>query len=194
MISAIVLSAGKSTRMGSVNKMLLPFGRSTVIGTVIANLCNSKIDEIIIIENSEQKISEHLDAHPKVKVATNTNAAKGLTSSIQCGVNAASDETTGYLICLGDMPLVKNKEYNLLINNDLKKYSKVIFQPSYNGKKGNPVLFSSKFRPDILALEALDGCKPLIIKNQACVIEIPFPTSNCHLDIDTMEDYKKLHD
>jgi molybdenum cofactor cytidylyltransferase len=192
MISAIVLSAGKSSRMGSINKMLLPFDKSTVIGTVVSNLCSSLVDEIIITENSDQKISEHLDAHPKIKVVINTNAAKGLTSSIQCGVNAASDESSGYLICLGDMPLITENEYNLLINYELKINSKVILQSSFNGKRGNPIFFSSHFKPDILALEALDGCKPLIIENQTCVIDIPFTTNNCHQDIDTMEDYKKV--
>jgi CTP:molybdopterin cytidylyltransferase MocA len=54
------------------------------------------------------------------------------------------------------------------------------------------VLFSSHFKEDILLLEDKSGCKPVVIANKDLVIEVPFSTNNCHIDIDTMEDYKRI--
>lgn len=192
MISAIVLAAGKSARMGKVDKMLLPYKESTVIGTVVDELGNSLVDEIIIVENHYCQISEHLDTNVGLKFVTNEDADEGLTSSIQCGVNAASKNSSGYLICLGDMPLLTSNNYNLLINNFIGVKNKVILMPIHDDKRGNPVLFSANFKEDILLLEDKSGCKPVVTANNDLVIEVPFPNSSCHIDIDTMEDYKRI--
>ena len=79
-----------------------------------------------------------------------------------------------------------------VINNNLIPDTKFILLPSSSEKRGNPVLFSSHFKSDILTLENNNGCKPLVITNQDCVIEIPFTSNHCHTDIDTMEDYKRI--
>ena len=192
MISAIVLAAGKSARMGKVNKMLLPYKASIVIGTVVAALVNSLVDEIIIVENQDASIAEHLDNNAKVKFVINKDADQGLTSSIQCGVKTASNNSTGYLICLGDMPLITNIDYNLLINKLLSINHKVILMPIHNKKRGNPVLFSASFKEDILLLQDNSGCKPVVTANNDFVTEVPFPNNNCHVDIDTMADYKRM--
>ncbi len=192
MISAIVLAAGNSSRMGTDNKMLLPFRGSTVIGTVISALEQSLVDEIIVVKNHETNISQELDYGNKVKFVTNSAANQGLTTSIQCGINKASSSTNGYLICLGDMPLLTKTDYNILIKKSLKSENKVILIPKFNNKRGNPVLFSSHFKEDILLLEDKSGCKPVVIANKDLVIEVPFSTNNCHIDIDTMEDYKRI--
>lgn len=192
MISAIVLAAGKSARMGKIDKMLLPYKASTVIGTVVNELGKSLVDEIIVVENRDAKIAAHLDNKAIVKYVTNNDADQGLTSSIQCGIKTASNNSTGYLVCLGDMPLLTNNDYNLLINKLLNIKNKAILIPKHNNKRGNPVLFSHHFKEEILLLEEINGCKPVVIANQDFVIEVHFSNNNCHLDIDTMEDYKKL--
>ena len=192
MISAIVLAAGKSSRMGKVNKMHLPYKESSVIGTVVDELDKSLVDEIIIVENLDGRIAEHLAYNVSLKFVTNPDADQGLTSSIQCGINATSTNTDGFLICLGDMPLLTNIDYNLLINKLLDNNNKVILLPLYDNKRGNPVLFSSQFKKEILQLPDKSGCKPVVAANKNLVIEVPLANNHCHKDIDTMDDYKKL--
>lgn len=192
MISAIVLAAGKSSRMGAENKMLLPFKGSTVIDTVINSLEQSLVDEIIVVENHEISISQELDYGTKVKFAINIAAAQGLTTSIQCGIKSASSTTNGYLIGLGDMPLLTNNDYNLLINKFLEINTKVILIPKFNNKRGNPVLFSSDFKEDILILKDKEGCKPIVAANDNYVTEVTFANNNCLIDIDTLDDYNRL--
>ena len=194
MISAIVLAAGKSSRMGVINKMLLPFKKSTVIGTVVTALDQSKVDEIIVVENNEASIAKHLDAKPKLKYVVNKDFEAGLTSSIQCGIKASNRKSDGFLICLGDMPLHTKTDYNLLIDNYLENKRKVILLPIYSDKRGNPVLFSADFKAEILGLaNSTGGCKPVVVVNKNYIVEVPFSTNSCHIDIDTMEDYKRLY-
>ena len=193
MISAIVLAAGKSSRMGVVNKMLLPFKKSTVVGTVVTTLDQSKVDEIIVVENEEAHIAKHLDENPKLKYVVNKDFEAGLTSSIQCGIKASNSKSEGFLICLGDMPLLTKDDYNLLIDSFLEKIRKVILLPIYNDKRGNPVLFSADFKAEILGLaNNTSGCKQVVIANKNNNVEVLFSTNNCHVDIDTMEDYRSL--
>jgi molybdenum cofactor cytidylyltransferase len=192
MISAIVLAAGKSARMGAINKMLLPFKGSTVIGTVLRELQQSLVDEIIIVDNQNLHIKEHLNEFPSVNFATNLIDDGGLASSIQCGVHVANDSTTGFLICLGDMPLLTSEDYNSLINKLIRTKSKVIVLPTHNNKRGNPVLFSADFRQEILELKDGNGCKPVVMANRTYILEVPYSSNSCHVDIDTVEDYKNL--
>ena len=145
MISAIVLAAGESLRMGEENKMLLPFKDTTIIGAVLEAINKSLVDEIIVVDRQNSNLGSQLENNKSVQIVTNKNAAKGLTTSIQCGVNASSDLSEGYLICLGDMPLITNKDYNMLINRFITIKSKAIIVPIHNGKRGNPVLFSKHF-------------------------------------------------
>jgi len=192
MISAIVLAAGKSTRMGANNKMLLPFRGSTVIETTVNALIESEVDEIIVVENQDGAIANHLDKNLKVKVICNMDADQGLTTSIQCGVEVASNDTSAFLICLGDMPLLSFNDYNRLINKLIDYKQKVILLPFSDGKRGNPVLFSHHFKENILQLEEKNGCKPIILNNQNYLLEVPFSNNHCYADIDTMEDYNRI--
>jgi molybdenum cofactor cytidylyltransferase len=192
MISAIVLAAGKSSRMGVINKMLLPFDESTVIGTTIGALTHSLVDEIIVVEGQDGSIEEHLGIIAKVSVVRNMNTEEGLTSSIQCGVNAINSNTTGFLVCLGDMPMLTMNDYNILINSLIKDNKKAILIPKSGAMRGNPVLFSHHFKDEILLLEKKNGCKPIVSNNEDYVKELIFPNNHCLIDIDTMQDYKKL--
>ncbi len=192
MISAIVLAAGKSSRMGEENKMLLPFRKTTIIGAVITALSNSIVDEIIIVDKQLSNVGEQIENNDSIKYVTNKDAARGLTTSIQCGVRTASPTTSGYLICLGDMPLLTFKEYNLLINKFIAINNKAIMIPTHDNKRGNPVLFSQHFKKDIMLLLDTNGCKPLVTKYQECVREVNFSTNHCHIDIDTIEDYNRI--
>ena len=192
MITAIVLAAGKSSRMGEENKMLLPFRSTTIIGAVLAALNKSLVDEIIVVDRQFSNLGSLIENNSSVQVVMNKDAEKGLTTSVQCGVNAASELSKGYLICLGDMPLLTSEDYNILINRFIKVSSKVIILPIHNNKRGNPVLFSQHFKEDILGLQDKNGCRPIVLQYPEHVVEVDFSTNHNHLDIDTREDYQRL--
>ena len=190
MITAIVLAAGKSSRMGSKNKMFLPFGDTTVVSHVIAELIMSRIDEIVVITDSEEHVNE-LAIISNVRVRINPAPEKGMTSSIQTGVLHCR-ENSHYLVCLGDMPLIRSNEYNILIDKFLEEKQKAIVQPTFKSLPGNPVLFPNHLRDAILKLNEPDGCKPVVIQNKNILRQVEMPSDSIRLDIDTEEDYLKL--
>ena len=190
MITAILVAAGKSARMGNVNKLHLPFGNGTILETVIQNLLASKIDEIIVVTNEEGLNSRHHN-NSKISHVVNHNPEFGLTSSIQIGVEKAK-ESSVLLVCLADMPLITSNDYNLLIDNYLNVKKKVIIQPFVNDKPGNPVLFSSHFREEIMSLDYPEGCKPVVKSNTAFLQKIKTTNIVYNTDIDTPENYQEV--
>ncbi len=190
MITAIVLAAGKSSRMKDKNKMFLPFKDSTVISNVIAELLLSNIDEIIVVSDNIDHKNE-LAIVRQVQFVLNPNPVLGMTSSIKIGVEKAHARSH-YMICLGDMPMTSTKDYNLLINRFIANKYNDILQPIFKNKPGNPVLFPNSFRSKILELEYTEGCKPILKDHPSQVIQLEMPTDSIHLDIDTEEDYKSL--
>ncbi len=192
MISAIVLAAGKSSRMGEINKLLLPYKKSTILGTVLQELKKSLVGEIIVVSHAENNVYQLVKNDATYKYVVNENAKDGLTTSIQCGIRAADPQASAYLICLGDMPMLEFTDYNLLINSYLQGKNKVILVPVFEYERGNPVLFSTHFKDEILALKSTNGCKPVVLNNPDFVSEIIVDNKHYLSDIDTMKDYNQI--
>jgi molybdenum cofactor cytidylyltransferase len=191
MISAIVVAAGESSRMGSVDKLSLPFRSSTILETVLQELENSAVDEIVVVLK-DIKTQSGFSQFPKVRYAENPNPEDGLTSSIQAGIRVTDISVKHYLICLADMPLISSKDYNCLTNKTLNNNDKVIYRPSNKSTGGNPVLFSQHFREDILALKDPHGCKSILLNNSEYVQTIFTTEPGFYTDIDTQEDYESI--
>ncbi len=188
MISAIVLAAGSSTRMGIHNKLLLPWKDSTIIETIVDRLVASEAEEIIIVTGFEDEVVRNQLKGRSVKFAYNENFEGGMTSSIQCGVKKADVASGGYLICLSDMPDLDTLDYNKMIGAFIAD-NKQIYIPVYNAKKGNPVLFSNHFKGAIIDHKEPEGCRGIVIDNISLVKRVAFDNDRILRDIDTREDY-----
>lgn len=187
MISAIVLAAGFSSRM-KTNKLALQYGPTTVLNHVILELVKSKVDEIIVVTTQNENIEG-------VITVINPHPQKGLTSSIKIGVNAASGQSAGYMICLADMVKLSSEDYTLLAEEFNKAYSKnpsCILLPRFNREKGNPVIFSSKYKSEILHHEDPEGCKGIIKQHPDQIVWIDMDNDAVLIDMDTPEDYNRL--
>jgi len=197
-IAAIVLAAGESKRMGAKNKLLLPFGHKTLIEQTVDNVLSSKAQEVIVVLGHEAvKIKKVLQSR-KVKFVENQNFKKGMSTSIQTGIKAVSSEMKGSMICLSDLPCIESMELNKLIDafNEIRNQNeKVIVVPTYKGKRGNPVIFSSFYHSQILTHSESDGCKGVIKQNLEEVLEVKMSTAHILQDIDTKNEYENIiHD
>ena len=106
MISAIILAAGESRRMGVKNKLLLPIKGEVLISNYVKSVCASSVYEVVIVVGHEaEKIEDVLQGQP-VRFVENLRYMEGMTSSIQTGIQAASSKSEGLLICLADQPLI----------------------------------------------------------------------------------------
>ncbi len=189
MTTAIVLAAGQSTRMGQENKLLLRYGTRTFAGEVIEQLKNSAVGRIILVTGYESDALISAVDVDDVDIVVNEHYRSGMTSSIQAGV-AAANKSSGYLICLGDMPLLRSEDYDRIIQ--AVNGQKQILVPFYQKTKGNPVYFSSHFREEILQHQQTSGCRDILKNNSEYVRGIPFDHDRILKDIDTPEDYKRM--
>ena len=194
MISAVILAAGESRRMGKQNKLLLPVGGEALLVKLVKSVCDSDVGQVLVVIGHEaEKIMRELNDFP-LNFVYNPNFSEGMTTSIKSGVKEVSPDCDGILICLADMPFIKAPEINKLIHAYVKnriKEKRLIVVPVFQGQRGNPVLFSSEFRNDILEHKKESGCKGVIINNSKYVKEIEMDDDNMLLDVDTLEDYQR---
>ena len=197
MISAVILAAGESRRMGKQNKLLLPVGGEALLVKLVASVCASDVGQVLVVIGHEaEKIRRELNELP-LDFVYNPNFREGMTTSIKYGVKVVSHECDGLLICLGDMPFINTSEINKLIHAYFKNRIKgkgLIVVPVFKRQRGNPVLFSIEFQNDILEHKKESGCKEVIMKNSDSVMEIEMDDEKMLLDVDTMEDYQSVSD
>ena len=187
-ISAIILAAGLSKRMGPENKLFLSIDRKSMIDWVIERVIASKATEIIIVgsELSTDKLLKWRSE--RVRLIENIHYQTGMTSSIQTGVKNASGH--GYMICLGDQPNIQTNTYDQLIEAFQTDESKIIL-PFFQGQKGNPAIFPGHFREAILAHKEPEGCRAIILDNKSNTNKVEVSDPGILMDIDTKEDYAK---
>jgi molybdenum cofactor cytidylyltransferase len=190
-ITSIILAAGVSSRMGVINKTLLPFAGKSIIETTVDAVINSVTDEVIVVLGFESAKVRAVLAGRAVRFVENDNYTSGMTSSIQSGVQAANPGSDGYLICLSDMPLLTSDDYNLIMGQ-LKPEIRCIVKPFFQGEGGNPVLFSAHFKEAILQHQQAEGCRGLVQANKEFVISVEFDNNRILSDIDTSGDYSTL--
>ena len=195
MVDAIVLAAGMSRRMGEKNKLLLPLGAKTVIESVIEEIISSTANKTIVVLGFQHaKILEKLNKYP-VEFIFNSSYRKGQTTSIQSAMSLITQESNGFMVCLGDMPLLKTSDYNWLIdhfNQSIDPGRPKILRPTYKGNPGNPVIFDKRYVREIMACGSEDGCREVIRNNHGNYKPIEVNELKYFFDIDSSEDYDRL--
>jgi molybdenum cofactor cytidylyltransferase len=194
MISAIFLAAGLSSRMEGENKLLMTLNGKTILQLTLESILASEVREVIVVVGHQQEnVRETIERNKyPVRIVENGYYKSGMTSSIQAGIRHASEFCEGYIICMGDMPLLETRHYNSVILGFRKSF---IFQkdciiiPFFDGRRGNPVIFSSVYKSELLAHKKPEGLKEVIEKYPEKVSKIPMETKIRILDIDKKEDY-----
>ena len=124
-LSALIMGAGLSSRLPGANKLLLDWQGKPILLHTISNVLAAGFHEVLVVlGNDEDEFKSALQGFGNdIKIITNSNYKKGLTSSIQQGVDAADDQTHGFIICLGDMVGIKGLDYAKLARISFVKYS-----------------------------------------------------------------------
>ena len=188
MISAILLAAGKSTRMNGINKLTKEIKGTPTIKHSIKNILSSSVNELVIVLGYENKIVEKLiDKNPKIKIIFNDNFKNGIASSIKIGLENISDKAEAFFICLADMPMVNHNTYNKMIES---RNIKEIIVPNYKGEKGNPVLFSKSMKNEIISIQGDLGAKKIIKSNKNKVLNLETNDQGVTIDFNTQDSFK----
>jgi len=188
MISAILLAAGQAERMGQL-KQLMPFGKSTIIEQTVDNLVSSAVDEIIVVVGYRaEEVTKTLAAKP-IKLAINPDYEQGMSASIIAGLKCINSQAQAILIALGDQPFIDKQTINRLIE-EFYKHNKGIVLPTYQGRRGHPIIFAVKYKEDLLKLKGDVGGRELIEDNPDDVLEIAVDSEGVIADINTLNDYQ----
>jgi molybdenum cofactor cytidylyltransferase len=185
-IGAVLLAAGRSSRMGPVNKLLIPIiGKPMVIHARDA-LVQADIGPIIAVTgHMADEIAAAL-THDRLSLTVNPDFAQGLSTSLRTGLNALPADLDGVLIALGDMPAITAQDINRMIAAFDPADGRRIVIATDRGKRGNPVLFDMAFKDDLLSIQGDMGARHLINRYIDEVVEIDLG-SRALLDLDTPE-------
>ena len=189
-ISAILLAAGQSRRMGAF-KPLLPFGDKTVIESCIDNLRASEIDEIVVVVGHRaDEVREHL-RETDVRFAVNSDPESEMGLSIARGVEQISQDARALLVALVDHPAVQSQTIKRIINE--WNSGAPLVQPEFAGRGGHPVLIDLKYRDELLGLDPQKGLRAFFDAHRSEVRRLPVDSPYVARDMDTWEDYQRLH-
>ncbi len=186
-IAVLILAAGQSRRMGKTNKLLVPVdGKPLLRHTVEAALASKASDTLVVTGHHREAVEALLDG-TAVRTTHNPAYAQGLSTSLKAGIAALPPGTDAAIVCLGDMPEIDSQLLDQLIDSFDPAQGRSIIVPTHNGKRGNPVLWSSAFFPAMVTLEGDVGARHLIGQHPEAVVEVPMDTDSALLDIDTPE-------
>jgi molybdenum cofactor cytidylyltransferase len=186
-VAAIVLAAGRATRMGGPNKLLAEINRKTLVRSVVEQALASKASSVIVVTgHQDQEVRRALDGLA-VTFTHNPRFASGLASSVKTGIAAVPADADAAVVCLGDMPLIDAALIDRLIDAFAPERTSLIAMPVSEGRRGNPVLWSRRFFAELMALEGDIGARHLIERHGEAVAEVAVEGPGAFLDIDTPE-------
>ncbi|OYX75904.1 MAG: 4-diphosphocytidyl-2C-methyl-D-erythritol kinase [Rhizobiales bacterium 32-66-11] len=186
-VAAIVLAAGRGTRMGGPNKLLEDVGGRPVVRRVVEAALASHASPVLVVTGHEQARVERILAGLPVMFVHNRDFAEGLSTSVRAGIAAVPGGAGAALVMLGDMPLVGPQILDALLDAFDPDAGRLIVLPVADGRRGNPVLWDRRFFDALAKLEGDVGARHLIAAHAEAVVEIEVEGPGAFLDVDTPE-------
>lgn len=186
---AVILAAGSSRRMGNP-KLLLPYGRSTILETALDNILQSCIGHAMIVLGPDHKAIRKALGQKPVQFCHNRDHEKGMLSSVICGIRALPPDARSALIFPGDQPGIPPP----VINRVVQAYEEELYGiviPVHDRRRGHPLLMDMKYRKTLEQLDPEEGLRSLRHRFPGDVLEVEVDEPGILVDIDTPEDYKK---
>ncbi len=185
-VAAIILAAGRSTRMGA-NKLLEPLrGKPLVRHVANAALASKAHPVIVVTGHQHERVEAALDGLDLAFVP-NPDFADGLSTSLKAGIVALPAEVEAVVVLLGDMPLVTSEAMNNVIAAFEASPGNIAAIPVYQGEWGNPVLLSRSLFGAVAALQGDAGARKLLNGRAGEVLEVPVTSDAILIDLDTPE-------
>ena len=189
MISAILLAAGQSKRMGGDNKLIKKYNKKYLINYIVGTLIKSKVDKIIIVLGFQsRKVRKITAKNEKINFIYNKNYKSGISSSIKAGLKRVSKKNIGFLIVHADMPLISKNIINSICYA-IKKNRKKIIVPTNKRKMGNPIGFKYSMIKILNKVKQDSGAKKIILRNKKKLGLIKVNSKSIFKDFNTKKDF-----
>ena len=184
-VAAVVLAAGRSTRMGAVNKMIAEIGGKPLVRIAAEQALASKASPVIVVTGHEREKVEAALKGLNVRFANNPDYAEGLGTSLRTGVASVPTEADGAVILLGDMPQIDAKLIDRLIAAFDPAQGALVVVPTIEGRRGNPVIWARRFFPELMAVTGDVGARHIIANVAEAVAEVSVTDPAITVDVDT---------
>lgn len=199
MIIALLLAAGTSSRYGGENKLLLPFGPRTVLGTSLNTIAQTQVGAVVAVTGHQaDEVTAVLQAHTPtlpagLTLTHNPHYREGeMLSSVQTGVRYVTQhfpQAEAVLVCLGDQPLLPVDVVNRLIAAYRQGCARLL-APRFRGQRGHPVLIHRRYWPAVLHLTLGQNVRDVLRANRHDLAFLDVNDEGILLDVDTPEAYR----
>lgn len=186
MVTAVVLAAGASSRMGT-QKLLLPIGHEPLLTRVVRQVCAAGFDDVLVVLGSDHERTRDALEGLAVRTAVNLDFASGMGSSFRTGVEHLPHSEAA-MFALADQPFVTASEYRAVLDTYRRTHSPIV-SVRYGDVTAPPHLFARRFFPELAALE--HGARPVLTRHRDEATVLVF-APDLLIDMDTPEDYERV--
>ena len=172
-------------------KPLLPFGDRTVIECCIGSLRAADVEEVIVVVGHRAEDVRLQLKGVDVRFAVNPDPDSEMSASIALGIEQVTSDARALLLALVDHPAVPPEVIRILIEE--WKLGATLVQPEHAGRGGHPVLIDMVYRDELLNLNPVQGLRALFAAHRKMVRRVPVESAYVARDMDTWEDYRRLH-
>ena len=191
-LAALVLAAGRSTRMGGPNKLLAEIGGKPLVRIAAEQALASRARPVVVVTGHQREQVEAALKGLDVKLAHNPDYADGLSTSLKAGIATLPATVDGAIVCLGDMPQVDAALIDKLLAAFDPEKGALVVVPTIAGKRGNPVVWSRRFFADLARLDGDVGARHLIGSYPEAVVEVPLSGRAALVDVDTPDALREV--
>ncbi|WP_448205076.1 NTP transferase domain-containing protein [Azospirillum sp. sgz302134] len=184
-IAALVLAAGRSSRMGGSNKLLAEVGGQPLVARTVEAVLASQAKPVVVVTGHQSEAVSAALAGLPLTMVHNLDFAEGLSTSLRAGLAALPADVDGVVVCLGDMPRVTPAVIDRLIAAYNPTEGRSVCVPTVQGKRGNPVLWDRSFFAEMATLTGDAGAKNMIGRHADMVVEVPVEDGGILYDVDT---------
>jgi len=185
-IGAVILAAGKSSRMGGPNKLLAEIGGKSLVRHAAEAAKGAGLDQTVLVSGH---MADRVGAEVSdlaLDIVHNPDFAEGMAGSILTGMEALDPSLDAVIILLADMPGITSDTLKGMIGRYADSADALIVTATADGKRGNPVLWDKRFFEALKALHGDIGARHLIAENPEFVTDYEIGAA-ARLDLDTPE-------
>ena len=190
-VAAIVLAAGQGSRFGPEPKLLAPFEGKPLVRHVVEAAAVSSADPVIVVTGHRAGEIEAAVKDLPVRFVRNEASSDGLSASLKAGFAALPAEAQAAIVLLGDMPLIAAELIDDLIAAWEQHGRPMALIPTFEGRRGNPVVLSRNLGDAILTLQG-DAGAGSILRHHPGAVEWPLDNAAIVRDIDNADDLEAL--
>lgn len=193
-VSGVLLAAGESRRMGTLNKLALPVAGEPLLRRSARTLLEAGLQELVVVLGHQAEQAEALVADLPVTIVHNAAYRDGQMTSVERGLAALASPCEGVMIALSDQPLLTPADLQVLIDAFRQRRDGSVLVPTHGGRRGNPIILAYEHRAAILGGGRNLGCRKFIEHNPGLVVTLEMDTDHVVFDLDTPEDYARLQE